>query len=503
MKLFRDVLQATGFADARGEHGRGRRSSSPSRARARPRPDGHAASRASTASRRSRGCAADERTAVDPGARADGAGDGRRPRAVPSRRASTATSRSRSNVSGAARASVGEHYGRPRWLTSGRREILVVDDMPENVRLLEAVLAPRGYEVLTASDGEHGAARSSSEQPDLILLDVVMPGLDGYAVCRRLRADEETAVLPVIMVTSSIGQEKTKAIEAGADDFIPKPFNHDELLDAGAVAAPHQALPRHDQGAGRRARRAEPDARGAGRRSRSTSSSGCGGCGGSSRPSSRTPSSPPATSRSSRVTAGRSPMFFADLRGWTSFVDAVEPEELMRVLREFHDVDRPARQAVRRDRRLPRGRRRRSSSSTTRSRSRTRRCARCGSACALREEMAELTPLWRKRGYELELRRRHRARLRHLRRGRLRGAVGLRRDRRGDESRVAVGRRGDGGQILIAQRLYAEVEDRVEAEPAGEYTLKGFPRPVAGLQCSRCSVRSGDVWCERRLALIG
>src|SRR4029077_9109787 len=106
----------------------------------------------------------------------------------------------------------------------------VVDDVAENVRLLEAVLTPRGYDVLTASDGVAALEVAESDQPALILLDVMMPGLDGYAVCARLRADEETAVLPVIMVTSSIGQEKTKAIQAGADDFIPKPFNHDELL---------------------------------------------------------------------------------------------------------------------------------------------------------------------------------------------------------------------------------------------------------------------------------
>src|SRR4029077_9673635 len=109
-------------------------------------------------------------------------------------------------------------------------KILVVDDVPENVRLLEAVLVPRGYEVVTARDGVEALERIEPEQPDLILLDVMMPGLDGYAVCARLRANDDTAVLPVIMVTSSIGQEKTKAIEAGADDFIPKPFNHDELL---------------------------------------------------------------------------------------------------------------------------------------------------------------------------------------------------------------------------------------------------------------------------------
>ena len=109
-------------------------------------------------------------------------------------------------------------------------KILVVDDVPENVRLLEAVLVSRGYEVVTANDGRAALERVQTAEPDLILLDVMMPGIDGYAVCSQLRANDDTAVLPVIMVTSSIGQEKTKAIEAGADDFIPKPFNHDELL---------------------------------------------------------------------------------------------------------------------------------------------------------------------------------------------------------------------------------------------------------------------------------
>ena len=109
-------------------------------------------------------------------------------------------------------------------------KILVVDDIPENVRLLEAVLVRRGYEVVTATDGRAALDLVETEEPDLILLDVMMPGLDGYAVCSQLRANEATAVLPVIMVTSSVGQEKRKAIEAGADDFIPKPFNHDELL---------------------------------------------------------------------------------------------------------------------------------------------------------------------------------------------------------------------------------------------------------------------------------
>ena len=112
---------------------------------------------------------------------------------------------------------------------TGDAKILVVDDIPANVRLLEAVLEPRGYDVVSAGDGKVALELVETARPDLVLLDVVMPQLDGYAVCRQLRKREETAVLPVIMVTSS-GTEKTKAIEAGADDLIEKPFSHDELL---------------------------------------------------------------------------------------------------------------------------------------------------------------------------------------------------------------------------------------------------------------------------------
>jgi signal transduction histidine kinase len=115
-------------------------------------------------------------------------------------------------------------------MNPGGAKILVVDDIPQNVRLLEAVLVPKGYVVLPATSGEEALRLVEEHSPDLVLLDVVMPGMDGYAVCRALRANEETALLPVIMVTSSIGPEKTEAIEAGADDFIPKPFNHGELL---------------------------------------------------------------------------------------------------------------------------------------------------------------------------------------------------------------------------------------------------------------------------------
>ena len=108
--------------------------------------------------------------------------------------------------------------------------ILIVDDLPANVRLLCAVLEPRGYEVAVATSGEEALERLATGDIDLILLDVVMPGIDGYEVCRRVRADESTAFLPVVMITASGEQEKRRAIEAGADDFVAKPFDHAELL---------------------------------------------------------------------------------------------------------------------------------------------------------------------------------------------------------------------------------------------------------------------------------
>jgi CheY-like chemotaxis protein/class 3 adenylate cyclase len=355
-------------------------------------------------------------------------------------------------------------------------KILVVDDVPENVRLLEAVLVPRGYAVVTANDGLEALELVATEEPDLILLDVMMPGLDGYAVCSHLRANDDTAVLPVIMVTSSIGQEKTKAIEAGADDFIPKPFNHDELLtrvrsllrikryhdtikaQATELADLNRTLEERVQAQVGELERL--------RRLRRFLS----------------PELADAVVSSGDETILEShrrqvAMFFADLRGWSSFVDAVEPEELMRVLGEFHgaigrlvkrfeatvgflegdgvqlffndpiEIPDPALRAVR-------------------------------MGCALRQEMAELTESWSKRGYDLDF-----------------GAgiafgyatcgeVGF----EGRSDYAAIGavtnlasRLADeaaGGQILIAQRLYAEVEQDVVVEPAGEFMLKGFQRPV-------------------------
>lgn len=347
--------------------------------------------------------------------------------------------------------------------------ILVVDDVPENVRLLEALLMGHGYRVIAASDGASALELVATAKPDLVLLDVMMPGPDGYEVCRKLRRHEETAMLPVVMLTAELGSEKARGLEAGADDFISKPFDHDELFARvrsllrikryhDAIADLNRTLEERvtqqvaELGRVRRLQRFLSP-----RLAEAIVSSGDGSVLASHR----------------REVA----MLFADLRGWTDFVDGVEPEELMRVLGEFHATigrlvsrfdatvgflegdgvqlffndpieipDAPLR-AVR-------------------------------MACALREETARLTPLWRKRGHHLDL-------------GigmalgyATCGEVGF--EARSDYAAIGnvtnlASRLADtasGGQILIPQRLYAEVEDAVEVEPIGDLTLAGFQRPV-------------------------
>ena len=108
--------------------------------------------------------------------------------------------------------------------------VLVVDDQPANVRLLEAILTAHGYDVSSAASGEDALRRIAAAEPDLLLLDIVMPGMDGYEVCRRIRERPETAYLPVVMVTASGDEQKVQALRAGADDFLTKPIDRQELL---------------------------------------------------------------------------------------------------------------------------------------------------------------------------------------------------------------------------------------------------------------------------------
>ena len=104
--------------------------------------------------------------------------------------------------------------------------ILVVDDIESNVRLLQAKLSAEYYEVLTASDGPTALAIAASERPDIVLLDVMMPGMDGFDVCRRLKEDPETRHVPVVLVTALDGRaDRVAGLEAGADDFLTKPID--------------------------------------------------------------------------------------------------------------------------------------------------------------------------------------------------------------------------------------------------------------------------------------
>lgn len=115
-------------------------------------------------------------------------------------------------------------------MSAEQRTILAIDDDPASLRLLDAVLSPRGYRVVAARSGDEGLRLVASEKPDLILCDVVMPGLSGYDVCRRLRDDPATRVLPIVMLTALREGDKVPAIEAGADDFLSKPFDQAELV---------------------------------------------------------------------------------------------------------------------------------------------------------------------------------------------------------------------------------------------------------------------------------
>lgn len=111
------------------------------------------------------------------------------------------------------------------------KKILVIDDLPENVFMLQDRLEHEGFEVLTAYDGYTGIDKAKSEQPDLILLDIMMPDITGLEVCKILVNEPITKDIPIILVTAKSGAEDTReGLEAGAFDYIKKPFNRVELL---------------------------------------------------------------------------------------------------------------------------------------------------------------------------------------------------------------------------------------------------------------------------------
>ncbi len=361
--------------------------------------------------------------------------------------------------------------------------ILVVDDTPLNIRLLEAVLVPRGYTVIPASSGPEALEKVASERPDLVLLDILMPGMNGHEVCRRLRDDPATRLLPIVMITASGPEEKLTAIEAGADDFVQKPFDKAELLARvksllriksyyDTIQTQAAELAQWNQTLEERVRQAVGELERVGRLRRFLSpqlaelivSSG---------------DEAVLESHRRQIT-----VVFCDLRGFTAFAESAEPEEVMGVLREYHavlgelihahggtlerftgdglmvffndplPVPDHAERAVR-------------------------------MACAMRERVGLLARGWRKLGHELGFG--VGIALGYATLGRIGFEGRFDYAAIGTVTNLAARLCGEAaeGQVLVAQRVLGIVEDLVEAESVGDFVLKGFSRPVAAYNVLR------------------
>jgi class 3 adenylate cyclase len=329
--------------------------------------------------------------------------------------------------------------------------VLVVDDTPHNVKLLADLLSARGYAVQTAASGEQALERIATQAPDLVLLDVMMPGLSGYEVCRRIRENPASALLPVVMVTAlDAQQERVKGIEAGADDFLSKPINQPELFARVKSLLRIKGL--QDERLARlksffSPQLAEAIAAGKG-------------------------------DELLRTHRREITVEFFDLRGFTAFTEAAEPEEVMELLRAFHGalgrlvleqqgtlerfagdavmvfyndplpVERPAERAV-----------------TT--------------ALAMREAFAPIAEDWKKRsGFELGLGVGIAQGYATL------GAIGF----EGRQDYAAIGTvtnlaarlcaEARAGQILACRKTRAALDGAFQFEPVGPLSLKGFDKPV-------------------------
>jgi adenylate cyclase len=356
-------------------------------------------------------------------------------------------------------------------------KVLVVDDTPQNVKLLADLLAVKGYAVATAANGEEALAKIAAEQPDLVLLDIMMPGLSGYDVCCKIREEPRTALLPVVLVTSlDPQQERVKGIEAGADDFLNKPINQAELL--ARVRSLLRIKSFHDEVERQKSELADwnrtleqrvadgvaqLERMGRMKRFFSPQIADLILSGGT---------DDPLRSHRREIT-----VVFLDLRGFTAFTETADPEEVMGVLREYHaemgrlimahqgtlerfagdgimiffndplELDNPAVHAVR-------------------------------MAVEMQQSFVQLNAGWKKRGYDLNMGIGIAQGYATL------GAIGF----EGRQDYGAIGNvtnlaarlcaEAGAGQILISQRVLSRIEDMVQAEPVSELVLKGFRQPV-------------------------
>ena len=366
--------------------------------------------------------------------------------------------------------------------------ILVVDDVAKNVRLLADVLGARGYRTSTAASGAEALACIAADRPDLVLLDVMMPGMNGYDVCRAIRADPACAVLPVVLVTAlDPEQERIKGLEAGADDFLSKPIHQAELM--ARVRSLLRVKTLYDEVQRQRAelqawnitleQRVADSVQqlervGQLKRFFSPQLAEAILAGGA---------DDPLKSHRREIT-----VVFLDLRGFTAFTETADPEEVMGVLAQYHAA--MGRLVLQHEGTLERF-----SGDGMMIFFNDPQPIADASARALRmaaqmqAQMAALSGQWRRRGYDL-----------HMGIGIAQGFATL--GGIGFAGRIDYGAIGTvtnlaarlcgeaaGGEILISQRVRAALQDMGEdggwvIEPAGELELKGFARKVPAWRAS-------------------